>query len=240
MPLPAPGTRPITGRRPIGSGHLDAPLLARARPTSYSQEQLLPVLAALAPLLPDGALRRGSVLSVGAAPGTPAAAGGGTTLAFALTAAATTAGSWCAAVGVGDPGVEAVAELGVDLDRLVLVPRPGPRWAEVVAVLLDGLDVVVVQLPGQVRPGVARRLTARARERRSVLITLTKGLGRWPESPDVHLVLESGSWWGADKGHGHLQGRRVEVCAAGRRAAARPVRVALWLPTSTGALGPAR
>jgi hypothetical protein len=224
----------------VGSGHLDTALLARARPTSYSQEQLLPVPAALAPLLPDGALRRGSVLSVGAAPGTPAAVGGVTSLAFALTAAATAAGSWCAAVGLADPGVLSIAELGVDLDRLVLVPRPGPRWAEVVAVLLDGLDLVVVQLPGPVRLGVARRLTARARERRSVLITLTKGPGGWPESPDVHLVLESGSWWGAEKGHGHLQGRRVEVCAAGRRAAVRPVRVALWLPSSTGALGSAR
>ncbi len=243
MAAPAPAARLVGGKRPVGSGHLEADLLARARPTSRSQDQLLPVLPVLAPLLPGGGLQRGTVVSVGAVVGTGAGisptADGTTTLAFALLAAATDTGSWCAAVGTADPGVVAIAELGVDLERLALVPHPGPRWAEVAAALLDGMDVVVVQPPGPVRPGVARRLAARARERRSVLITLVKGLGRWPEGPDVGLVVESGSWWGVDEGHGYLQGRRVELCGTGRRAAVRPVRVAMWLPSSTGALAPA-
>ncbi len=169
-------------------------------------------------------------------------AGGGTTLGFALLAAASTA-SWCAAVGPADPGMVALAELGVDLAHLVLVPRPGPLWAEAAATLFDGMDIVLVRPPGPVRPGVARRLAARARERRGVLVVL--GTRGWPEGADVQLTVEAGTWQGVGAGHGHLQGRHLEVLASGRRAAARPVRVGLWLPApagqvvADGATGPA-
>lgn len=236
----ASGLRLPTGRRPLGSGFLDTSLLARARPTSRARDQLIPVAPAFSPLLPGGGLQRGSVVVVGlAGEGPRGADDGATTLAFALMAAASASGSWCAAVGPADPGVLAIAELGVDLGRLALVPRPGALWAEVAATLLDGMDIVMVQPPGRVGPGVARRLAARARERRGVLITLTKGWGRWPEGPDVQVVVENGTWWGADEGHGHLQGRRVELCATGRRAADCPARVAVWLPSSMGAPAPA-
>jgi hypothetical protein len=164
--------------------------------------------------------------------GNGAGAGGGTTLGFALLARASAA-SWCAAVGTADPGIVAVAELEVDLGHLVLVPRPGPLWAQVVADLLDGMDVVLVRPPGPVRPGVARRLAARARERRAGLVVLAPAQG-WPEGADVQLTVEAGRWQGVEGGHGHLQGRHVEVVASGRRAATRPVRVGLWLPAPSG------
>jgi hypothetical protein len=163
--------------------------------------------------------------------------GGGTTLAFALLAAASTA-SWCGAVGPNDPGAVALADMGVDLDHLVLVPNPGPWWPQVAAICLDGMDVVLVCPPGPVRPAVARRLAARARERRAVLVVLSRSR-RWPEGPDVRLAVEAGNWRGVEAGHGHLRERRVEVVATGRREAAREVRVALWLPASSGAVAPA-
>jgi hypothetical protein len=163
-------------------------------------------------------------------------AGGGTTLGFALLAAASTA-SWCAAVGMADPGMVACAELGVDLGHLVLVPRPGPRWAQAAATLFDGMDVVLVRPPGSVRRGVARRLAARARERRGVLVVL--GARAWPEGADVQLTVEAGVWQGVEVGHGHLQGRHLEVLSFGRRAAARSVRVGLWLPAPSGQVMPA-
>ena len=228
------------GKRPVGSGHISATVAARARPTSSSRDQLLPVLPALGPLFPRGGLQRGGVVTVGTGDGTSGAegggtgrhgAGGGTTLAFALLAAASAA-SWCAAVGTADPGIVAFAELGVDLGHLVLVPRPGPLWAQVAATLLDGMDLVLVRPPGTVRPGVARRLAARARERRGVLVVL--GSRTWPEGADVQLTVETGTWQGVEAGHGHLQGRHLEVVVAGRRAAARPVRVGLWLPAPLG------
>ncbi|HYZ09141.1 MAG TPA: hypothetical protein VE709_11300, partial [Pseudonocardiaceae bacterium] len=74
-----------------------------------------PVHAPLAPLLPGGGLRRGSVVAVR----------GSTALLLALLAAATTQGAWAAVVGIGDLGVLAAAEAGVAVQRLVLVPAPG-------------------------------------------------------------------------------------------------------------------
>jgi hypothetical protein len=233
---------PEQGKRRIGAGHISTTLAARARPTSSSRDQLLPLLPALAPLFPRGGLQRGGVVTVGVGDGIPGVggggagpsvgvAGGGTTLGFALLAAASTA-SWCAAVGMADPGMVACAELGVDLGHLVLVPRPGPRWAQAAATLFDGMDVVLVRPPGPVRRGVARRLAARARERRGVLVVL--GARTWPEGADVQLTVEAGAWQGVEAGHGHLQGRHLEVLSFGRRAAARPVRVGLWLPAPSG------
>ena len=205
----------------------------------------MPVLSEVVP----GGLPRGAVVVVeqevagdpgrrgasGGAPGAGDGPGGATTLAFALLAAATGAGAWCGAVGVSDVGVLGVAELGVDLDRLILVPGAGSRWAEVAAVLMDGLDAVMVCPPSPVRPGVARRLAARARERRSALVVLARR-APWPEGPDLRLTVAAGRWQGVGVGHGHLQGRQVEVVAAGRRAATRSTRVAMRLPGSSGAV----
>ncbi|MST34224.1 hypothetical protein GHK86_16030, partial [Acidimicrobiaceae bacterium USS-CC1] len=51
-----------------------------------------------------------------------------TSLALTLAAGPSRAGSWVAAVGVPCLGARAAAELGVDLDRLVLVPEAGEQW----------------------------------------------------------------------------------------------------------------
>ena len=112
--------------------------------------------APLAPLFPGGALRRGTTTTVSGPPGH-----GATTLALSLLVAASTAGSWCAAVGLPDPGVVAAAGLGLDLRRVVFVPHPGSGWAEAAGDLLSGVDVVLVRPPGRVRLTAARHLRAR-------------------------------------------------------------------------------
>ena len=228
----------------LSTSDADALALAtRVRPTSARSDRLLPVPVPLAGLLPGGGLQRGTVVAVESPggrlgprcePGEPDA-GGATTLSFALLTAASAAGSWCAVVGMGDPGLVSVAELGADLDRLALVPHPGRAWAEVTAALIDGMDVVLLFLPWPARPGVARRLVARARERQSVLIV--EGYRPWwPEGPEVRLTVTSGSWEGVGRGHGHLRGRRVEILSSGRRVASRPRAAALWLPGPTGSV----
>lgn len=125
---------------------VDVSLASRARPVSSSRDQLLPVLRPLIPVLPGGGLQRGAVIAVNTD-------NGASTLAFALLAAASAGGSWCAAVGTGDPGILAVAELGVDLDHLALVPWPGGAWPEVTAILLDDMDAVLVCPPAGSGPG---------------------------------------------------------------------------------------
>lgn len=207
-------------------------LAARVRPTSATKDRLLPLPLPLVPLFPDAALRRGTTVLVTGDPGH-----GATTLAFGLLAAASATGSWCAAVGLADPGAVALAELGLDLERLVFVPAPGGRWADTAAALVDGLDAVVVRPPGRARLTAARHLVARTRDRQAVLVVLAGRPEAWPESPDVHLSLGETSWWGMERGYVPLRGRRAEVRSSGRRAAWRPVRRTVWLPGHDGRLG---
>jgi hypothetical protein len=159
---------------------------------------------------------------------------GATTLALALLSAASQAGSWCAAVGLPDPGVVAVAGLGLDLRRVVFVPHPGNGWAEAAGDLLAGVDAVVVRPPARARLTAARHLTARARERQVALVVLFEGAGAWPIGGDLALSVGAVEWEGVGRGHGHLQGRRAEVRVSGRRAAGHTTECSLWLPAGSG------
>lgn len=191
----------------------------RVRPVTLAGEQLLPVPRALEPLLPDQGLRRGGTVVVH----------GSLALALALVAGASAAGSWVVAVGLPDLGVVAAAEAGIVLERLALIPGAGPAaWASVVAALLDAIDVVLVRPPSRLPVTVARRLAARARERRSVLLPVGDA---WPIPPDLRLAVTASQWKGLGQGHGRLEARKVEVAAAGRGAAALERRATLWLPS---------
>ncbi len=199
------------------------------------------MLPPLADLLPDGGLRRGSTIVVNGlvddrTPGPVAHSGGDLSLALSLVAAASGAGSWCGLVGLVGLGAVAAHDLGIDLDRLAVVPRPGAAWAEVTATLIDGVDLVVLCPPFPPRRAMARRLVARARERRSVLVVVS-GRSGWPECPDLQLGLADLHWEGIDAGGaGYLEQRRVTVTATGRRSAARPRHRQMRLPSATGVL----
>ena len=197
--------------------------MARTSPVSPAGSRVLPVAPPLEPLLPGG-LRRGSIVAVE----------GATSLALAVLAGPSAAGSWCAAVGLPSLGLVAAAELGMALERLALVASPGTGdgWATVVAALVDAMDVVLVRPPTHLRPGDARRLVARARERGAVLVAA----GRWGERADVRLRVTARVWEGLGEGHGRLRARRVDVVAEGRGAAARPRLRSLWLPGPGGGL----
>lgn len=182
----------------------------------------LPTIDALAGLLPGGALKQGAAYSVV----------GSTSLAMALLAAASEAGSWCAVVGVPDFGVEAAAGMGIDLERLVLVPAPGDQWLTVTAALLDVLTLVVLRSPARISDAAASRLAARLRQRGATLVAL----GEWPQSEAQLRVTES-SWSGIGSGHGCLRGRQVTVAVSARydtrrSDVARTGR--LWLPDAEG------
>ncbi|GAA4369997.1 hypothetical protein GCM10023146_17520 [Nocardioides caricicola] len=144
-------------------------------------------------------------------------------LALALVAGPSRAGSWAAAVGVSDFGAEAARALGVDLDRTVLVPDPGEQWLEVVGALVDVVTVVLVKPPGRVPEQVAAKLGARLRKRSAALVVL----GDWPRA-EVRLTTRSPAWSGVGAGHGHLRARRILVEA--HRGSAPPRRGALWFP----------
>src|SRR3984957_2299711 len=196
---------------------------ARSRPVTTAETRVLEVPGPLGALL-EGGVRRGSTLVVDSPLG-------GVSLALSLVAAATVEGAWAAAVGLPSLGLLAAAELGVRLERLALVPVPRDRWPVVVAALLDGMDLLLLGLPGRARAADARRLIARAREQGTVLVVLEPpGSPCWPEAPDLRLSVAAAAWDGLGCGHGYLRSRRMDVVVRGRRAAARERRVSMWLP----------
>jgi hypothetical protein len=218
-----------------------AALAELIRPADSADEpgvhRVLPVLPELSGLLPGRGLRRGSTVAVltgrlvAEAPTADRLAGGSTSLLLALLSAASRSGSWCAVVGVPDLGALAAAESGIALDRLALVPHPGPEWPTVVGALIDGVDVVVTAVPGGVSASVASRLVARARQRGSVLMPY----GRWAGA-DVTLEVMRGRWEGLGAGRGRLRRREVTITARGRGAAARPKEITMWMPDTTAAI----
>ncbi len=114
---------------------------------------------------------------------------------LAMLAAATQADCWCAVVGMPDLDLVAADELGVDLERLALVPNPGTAWPEVAAALPDGVDIVVLAAPTATDLVPVRRLSARGRMRGSVLV----GVGGWPRT-ELTIKVDHGIWCGLGAG----------------------------------------
>ena len=234
---------PLPGRRLDRQRDLVAlaRLAERTRPISSSQARTLPVAPPLGDLFPDGSLRRGTTIVVsGPGGGTDGdrTADGCISLALALVTEASASGSWCALVGLDGLGAVAAHEAGIDLARLAVIPRPAAAWAEATAAVIDGMDLVVLCPPFPPRPAMARRLVARARERRSVLVVVP-GRAGWPDPPDLCLTIGETHWDGVGTGEGFLSRRSMTVTATGRRSAARPRRRQLWLPSPAGAVADA-
>lgn len=180
----------------------------------------IPTHPALGDLLPGGALAAGGRYRVA----------NSTTLALALLQGPSAAGAWCAVVGMPDLGVEAAAGLGVDLERLVLVPHPGEHWLSVVSALVDVVAVVLVRPPaGEHRRRLTDRaasgLAARLRQHEAVLVAL----GDWPQA-DAELSVSESAWAGLGSGSGHLAARQVTVRSASPSWAGREKSRRLWLP----------
>src|ERR1700761_1934915 len=121
---------------------------------------ILPVLPALAGLLPGGGLARGSVLAVDQ-PGL---------LCLALLAGASAAGAWCGVAGVPSLGVVAAAGMGAEPGRLMLVPEPGPGGPQGVGSMLGACGGVEVQPPDPPSGQVRRRLEGVLRRGGGVLV----------------------------------------------------------------------
>lgn len=148
----------------VGSGrHGPTPA---ADPTPAS-ENLLPLPESLAEQLPRSLPR-----------GTVAVLSGARSLPLGMVAATTAAGGHAAIVGQPDAGLLAAVEMGADLGRLAVIPDPGGDPVEVAAVLMDGMDLVVLGLGGRSVPaGRARAVTARARQKGCTLLVTN---GDWP------------------------------------------------------------
>ncbi|GAA3823253.1 hypothetical protein [Cellulomonas soli] len=214
VPAPVPTVSQLTTSE-LTTSELTTSLLTTERPP-------LPVPPALAPVLPDG-LRRGATTVVL----------GSTSLVLALLAHACAGGAWAALVGQPAVGLLAAAQAGVALERLAVVPAPGPDAALVVAALVDGLDVVLVGPQVVLTDVDRRRLSARARERGAVLLSTAPWVGA-----GAVLEVEPGRWAGVGAGEGYLRTHEVTVLRSGRGSAAVPRSVELTLPLPRPGEGP--
>lgn len=193
-----------------------------------ARERTLPVLPAFTELLPQAVVQRGSVIGCeGAA---------AVSLALALAAGPSHEGAWVGVAGLPEVGVAAAVEVGVAPERLVLVAEPAARfddaqWADVLAAMIDGFDVLLLG-PGtqRVKAGTARRLLARLQSRGAVLLAVGPP---GPFGADLRFEATGSSWEGLGEGHGVARARRADVQLSGRRVP-RPRRAQLWLPAADG------
>jgi hypothetical protein len=118
-----------------------------------------------------------------------------------------------------------MADLGLDLRRVLFVPRPRGAWAESTADLLDGVDLVIVRPPSRPSHQAARRLGDRVRERGVVLLVLSEPGHGWPLASDLTFEVSQATW----RGRSRLESREMEVAVRGR-GATRPHVVRVTLP----------
>ncbi|HTO01176.1 MAG TPA: hypothetical protein VL068_10920 [Microthrixaceae bacterium] len=211
-------------------------LIDRTRPVSTAEQKVLPVLPVFEDLLSDQGLRRGTTVKVDGHVGA-------TSLALAVSAGPTKAGSWLACIGVPEMGWASASEIGVDLTRVAVIRSTESAFVTATAALVDAFDLVLCGMSGSVSSAEARRLTNRARERGSVLILLEgriSGVGAtrrtWPEAADVQLSVIDSEWVGVGHGSGRLRKRRLTIEVGGRRGLSRPRRAELWLPGIDGSI----
>lgn len=183
-----------------------AAVIARLRAQVGALEErrsdpVCPVPPALAALLPGGGLKPGGVYCLESE-----------SLLASLLATPSREGSWCGVVGLQGLGVEAAVLAGVRIDRLVLVPEPGPRWLSVVAALCAAMPVVVVRPPETVRAGDAARLAARLRDHGTVLFAM----GDWPGA-EATITVDEPCWTGLGDGWGYLASREVSISVTSKR-----------------------
>ena len=206
-----------------------ADLLARA-----GAHTALPVPAPLAPVLPMRGLERGRVHGV---TGDAAAS-----LVYALVAAASAEGAWCAFVDMPHAGLRAAHEHGVALERVVCIDTDRSlSWGRVVGALTDGIDIIVTRDP-VCTAAEARKVASRVKAQGAVLIVqgavqdakgaVQNAKGAVQGFPlDVLFTARTQSW---SFGACALE-RTVRVTAEGRRIpAARGVTV--LLPSASGAV----
>lgn len=176
-------------------------------------------------LLPDSESRLATprwlaeLLQVQLPRGTVAVLSGARSLILGMVAAVTAAGGNAAIVGQPDIGLLAAAEMGADLSRLAVIPDPGTDPVEVAAVLIDGMDLVVLGLGGRRVPHTrARAVVARARSKGCTLLVTD---GDWQGAPTRLAARVCGYeiTAGGRPGFGRISGVRLQVSGvcAGRR-----------------------
>jgi hypothetical protein len=233
------------------TGEMGLPLelqdqVRRIAPVMLAAEQVLPVPEVFHGLLPGGGLQRGWTTRVDG--GASARA-----LAWALLSNVTTSGGWIAVVDVSGINLGAAREVGIAIERVLVVTTPdSATWSATIGALIGAVDVIVFGSPNhRVQQSEYRRMASRCRERGTVLVELapdpvqrrsnrfTRDDGRHSGGQlqyDVSFTVDPVRWQGLGRGHGRVQARGLDVVATGRRTPGAGRRGRFELPAADGTL----
>ncbi|MFT0848629.1 hypothetical protein VR010_12895 [Actinomycetaceae bacterium L2_0104] len=205
-PLPE-GREPLPDENAVNAGGRPLAVQDSAfQPAAWSTQMGWSVPASLTGVLPHG-LRRGMTLSVR-----------GSRLASLLLAGlASSQGAWVACIGIPDMSWGMALLLGMDFDRVILVPEYRDRvLPQAISTAIDGFDVVVVGQRVFLDSREKRLLSRRALSRKVLLIA--EG---WESREQVQGQLAGVE--GPRGGSGHINALNLDMSRPGGR----PCRVAV-------------
>ena len=204
-------------------------------PVVLAKDLLVPVPEVFHQLLPSAGLQRGWTTRVG---------GSRTGRAFiwALLSDVTRRGGWIAAVDVPGISLSAASEVGLSIERVLIVSsEDGSSWSAAMGALIGSVDAIVFGTPHhRIQPSMHRRLASRCRERGTIMVELASGRGpdqerrRQPMEPDVSFEIAVNQWDGLGNGYGRLHARAVQVSAFGRRIPGRARSGEFLIPDTDG------
>ena len=206
----------------VMSGRPDTPAVALADRSSDA----IPVPEPLSEMLPHKGLARGTVTRLS----------GVNSVLIAVIATVTQNGGQVGIVGLPRLGLLTAAQMGADLSRIATVPSPGTDPVEVAAVLLDGMDLVVLGTRGvDVAPSRSRVVMGRARKQSSALLVVG---GTWPGAQttiDTEVLTYRHLPAGDDlrearSGFGRIGGMRLRITVSGRSQRAETSEADLLVP----------
>lgn len=168
-----------------------------------TQEVILPAPVALSRFLPaEGFPRRAVTLF----PDQPL-------LVVELLAHVTARGGYAAMVGWREFAYAGVVESGGVCENIIVIPDPGPQPLNVVAVLCEGLDLVVYHGMGAtLSPTQARPLLGKLRRGTAVLIMVGTGV----PSPAVTVDARITDYLGIGSGQGRIRGVQMQISITAR------------------------
>jgi len=210
--------------------------VVKIAPVVLAKELLMPVPEVFHQVLPGTGLQRGWTTHV-------AGSASGGVFAWAMLSEVTRSGGWVAAVDIPGISLAAASEVGVSVERVLVISGVDAQsWAATMGALIGSVDAVIYGAPRhRIQPSAHRKLVSRCRERGTVLMQLTCGHSTRQSSPppveaDISFEVQPVRWAGLGKGYGRLESRTISVSVSGRRAQGRVRRGTFMLPDVDGSV----
>lgn len=208
--------------------------LVHVGPAVLAKELRISVPQPFQEMLPGAGLQRGWATSV-------VGSSAGRVFAWALLGEVTRSGGWIAMVDVPGISLTAANEVGLSIERVLVISGTEPQsWAPTIGALVGAVDVIVYGSPQhRIQPSTFRKLVSRCRERGTVLMALADEYGPRPAATppvevDVSFNVRPAGWSGLGEGHGRLISRAVSVVVSGRRVPGQPRKATFMVPDVDG------